>query len=211
MQFGYLRIHASGENASDELKMESQNPRQHNESGQAMVEFALVIVFVFIVFISMLQMILLMYAYNTLADAAKEGIRYAIVHGTGLGAANCSGPGTVASITPPVACTDSPGANVVSAVIGGNACAPSPTCGLAGLSFQAISSTNFQCSTPTGNSVNVCYDPGGANSGNTTFGSACSQPGCLVRVTVRHTYRPFFGFSWPTFTLNAAADGRITN
>ena len=179
------------------------------QSGQAMVEFALVIVFVFLVFLSILQMILLMYAYNTFADAAKEGVRYAIVHGTGLGAANCSGPGTVASITPAVACTDATGANVVSAVIGGSTCAP--TCGLASFSFQAISSTNFQCSTPTGNSVNVCYDPGGANSGNSTFGSGCSQPGCLVRVTVRHTYRPFFGFSWPSFMLNAAADGRITN
>ena len=63
-----------------------------------MVEFALVIVFVFIVFISMLQMILLMYAYNTLADAAKEGIRYAIVHGTGN--TNCSGPGTTKRILP---------------------------------------------------------------------------------------------------------------
>jgi hypothetical protein len=174
-----------------------------------MVEFALVIVFVFLLFVSILQMILLMYAYNTLADAAKEGVRYAIVHGTGLGAANCSGPGTVASVTPAVACADLPGAKVVTAVIGGTGCAP--TCGLASLSFQNISSTNNLCSSATGNSVNVCYDPSNANTSNPTFGSACSQPGCLVRVTVSHTYAPLFGLSWPSFTLNAAADGRITN
>ena len=62
------------------------------QSGQAMVEFALVIVFVFLVFLSILQMILLMYAYNTFADAAKEGVRYAIVHGTGLEPPIVAGP-----------------------------------------------------------------------------------------------------------------------
>ena len=64
-----------------------------------MVEFVLVITVVFIVFVSMVQMILLMHAYNTLADAAKEGVRYAIVHGTGFcgtaASCGCSGPGSV--------------------------------------------------------------------------------------------------------------------
>jgi len=165
-----------------------------------MVEFILVVVFIFVLFVSILQMILLMHAYNTLADAAKEGVRYAIVHGTGLGAAGCSGPGTVASVTPAVSCTDSPGANVVTAAAN-----------FAGLGFQNISTSNFQCSTPTGNSINVCYDPNGANTANTAFGSRCSQPGCVVRVTVSHTYTPLFGLNWPSFTLNAAATGTIAN
>jgi len=180
------------------------------QSGQAMVEFILVIVFIFVLFVGVLQMILLMYAYNTLADAAKEGVRYAIVHGTGVGASGCSGPGTVASTNPSVACTDSAGTNVVNAVYSGNSTC-SPTCGWASLSFQNISITNNQCSTPAGNSINVCYDPGSANSTNSTFGAACSQPGCLVRVTVSHTYAPLFGLSWPSFTLNAAATGTIAN
>src|SRR5213593_332200 len=105
---------------------------KHSQAGQAMVEFALVIFFVFIVFVSMVQMILLMHAYNTLADAAKEGVRYAIVHGTGLcGTATscgCSGPGSV-NLTPAVLCTDSTGsANVVPAVTA-----------FAAVSFQGIS------------------------------------------------------------------------
>src|SRR5690349_14387137 len=80
------------------------------DSGQAMVEFALTIVLVFIVFVSALQMILLMSAYNTLADAAKEGMRYAIVHGTGN--TNCSGPGDPTS-NPVKTCPDtSPYSNV---------------------------------------------------------------------------------------------------
>src|SRR6266576_2444879 len=82
------------------------------ENGQALVEFALTILFIFLLFIGMLEMIFLMYAYNTLADAAKEGVRYAIVHGTGN--TNCSGPGTTGP--PPVACSDTTGANVKTVV-----------------------------------------------------------------------------------------------
>ena len=47
-----------------------------------MVEFLLVMLFIFILFVSMIQMIMFMHAYSTLADAAKEGVRYAIVHGS---------------------------------------------------------------------------------------------------------------------------------
>jgi TadE-like protein len=187
--------------------------RLGREAGQAMVEFALVVVFIFLVFVSMLQMVFLMYTYNTFADAAKEGMRYAVVHGTGLGAAGCSGPGTVASVSPAVTCTDAPGANVVTAVFGASPTCY-PTCGLAGFSFQSISTTNNLCSPSSGSNVSeidVCYDPGNANSSNPALGSACSQPGCLVRVAVAHTYKPLFGFSWPSFTLYAAADGRIMN
>jgi len=184
--------------------------RKRREGGQAMVEFALVVTFIFLLFVSILQLILLMYAYNTLADAAKEGLRYAIVHGTGVGKSSCSGPGTLPSVSPAVSCTDSAGTNVVNAVVGqNNTCYP--TCGFGKLSFQTISTTNNKCSAATGNSIDVCYDPQGANTSNTNLGKACSQAGCLVRVTVSHTYNPFFGFSWPSVTLVAAAQGAITD
>ncbi len=126
-------------------------PRQTPQAGQAIVEFMLVTVFLLVLFVSVLQMILLMHAYNTLADAAKEGIRYQIVHGTGN--SNCSGPSKTGT------------SNVI-----------------------------------------VDYNPNSAN-----VGGACNRPGCLVRVTVRHTYQPFFGLGWPKFPLYAAADGRIMN
>ena len=152
-----------------------------------MVEFALVIVLVFIVFVSALQMILLMSAYNTLADAAKEGMRYAIVHGTGN--TNCSGPGDPTS-NPVKTCPDtSPYSNVQQAVVN-----------FAALSFQNVSTSD----------VTVDYDPNGANS-SSSFGAQCSAPGCIVKVTVAHRYTPFFGLSWPNITLNAAAGGRIMN
>src|SRR5437588_4986346 len=56
--------------------------RLRSDRGQALVEFALVIIFLMIMVFSILEMILLMNTYNVLADSAKEGVRYAIVHGT---------------------------------------------------------------------------------------------------------------------------------
>ena len=52
----------------------------------------------------------MIYRYNILADSAKEEVRYAILHGTGVGAANCSGP------RGGVSCTDSTGTNLQTAV-----------------------------------------------------------------------------------------------
>jgi Flp pilus assembly protein TadG len=173
---------------------------RNSESGQAMVEFLLVSLFIFILFVSMIQMIMFMYAYSTLADAAKEGVRYAVVHGTGYSAVNggvgCSGPGNP-SVTPVATCADSTGSNVITAVAY-----------FATLSAQTI---------PTGN-VTVCYDPNSSNNTcsngantNSSFGGPCSAPGCLVRVTVAHAYNPLFGLGWPSFTLYAASNGRIMN
>jgi Flp pilus assembly pilin Flp len=159
-------------------KQTTQNP----EAGQAMVEYALVAVFLFVLFISIIQMILLMYAYTTLADAAKEGIRYAIVHGTGN--TNCSGPGTTGP--PAVTCPDNTNYTNVKAAV----------TNFAGLSFQNI----------TNSDVDVSYNPNSANGA-----SPCNVAGCMVQVTVHHTYTPFFGLSWPNVTIYAAAQGRIMN
>jgi len=81
------------------------------ERGQATVEFALTIVLVMIFILGALELIMLMYTYNVLADAAKDGVRYAIVHGTNTGAGNCSGPGGNG-----VTCTDSTATNVANQV-----------------------------------------------------------------------------------------------
>ena len=150
------------------------------ERGQTMVEFALVITFILVVFVSMVQVILLMYAYTTLADAAKEGVRYAIVHGNGNTV--CQGPGT----GPGGVTCDHNNTNVVAAVTN-----------FAGLSFQNINATN---------DVTVDYNPNNANGTN-----PCNAPGCIVRVTVQHTYTPLFHLPWPTISLSAAASGRIMN
>lgn len=89
--------------------------RHKREGGQALVEFLFTIVFIFLVIVAFLELIMMMYTYNVLADSAKEGVRYAIVHGTG--STLCSGPGTTVSV-PPITCPDASGTNVVSAVTG---------------------------------------------------------------------------------------------
>src|SRR5215469_10755389 len=129
-----------------------KHARANREAGQAMVEFMLVTTFIFLVFISVLQIILLMHAYNTLADAAKEGVRYAIVHGTQNSI--CSGPGDPTT-SPVTTCTDPSGTNVVQVVTN-----------FAGLSFQGVGSTNNGCTPSSGSNiseVDVCYDPNSIN------------------------------------------------
>jgi Flp pilus assembly protein TadG len=81
------------------------------DTGQATIEFALTAVFVMVVLFGAIEMILLIYTYTVLADAAKEGVRYAVVHGTGVGASNCSGPGGGG-----VTCSDSTATNVTTTV-----------------------------------------------------------------------------------------------
>ena len=103
-----MRLPPAGFDESDEL-MKSRSIKRGSK-GQAQVEFALTVVFVMLLILGSLEMIVLIYTYSVLADSAKEGVRYAIVHGTGVGAA-CSGPGG-SSIT----CTDSAAANVVTKV-----------------------------------------------------------------------------------------------
>jgi len=73
---------------------------RRGDAGQAQVEFALVIVFLMLLIVSFIEVVLMMHTYNVIADAAKEGVRYAIVHG----AANTGGTGP----TCPCAAIDGP-------------------------------------------------------------------------------------------------------
>ena len=153
--------------------------RNVDSAGQAAIEFALMVVFLMVFILSILQLIGVIHTYVVLADSAKAGVRYAIVHGTGRGAAGCSGPGGTG-----VTCTDSGGANVKTAALN-----------YARLSFHAIAASH----------ITVDYNP---NSANGTACSS-NNPSCLVRVTVAYPYQPLFGFSWPNVTVRAASEGRI--
>lgn len=72
--------------------------RQQRQRGQAAVEFALVVVFLVVLLVSILEMTMFIYTYAALTNAAKEGVRYAIVHGASTGAAVS---GTVKSLSTP--------------------------------------------------------------------------------------------------------------
>ena len=71
---------------------------RRGEGGQALVEFALVSIIFFMLIFGMIDVGRAVWHYNTLAQATREGTRYAIVHGGD--SLDPSGPGS-AYYTPP--------------------------------------------------------------------------------------------------------------
>jgi len=140
------------------------------QAGQAAVEFAFVIVFLIVFLLSFIEITALVYTYSVLADSAKEGVRYAVVHGTL--STTCNGPGA-AGIT-----CDGGAAGVKGAV-----------------NNYAHGSLN---NTAAGMTVTPTYPDG------------TSTPSSRVRVVVSYNYQPLFGLGWPTVTVRAASEGRIT-
>jgi Flp pilus assembly protein TadG len=61
--------------------MTNLRSQRDREAGQAIVEFALMAVFLILLIVAFIEMVMLLYTYNVLADSAKEGVRFAIVHG----------------------------------------------------------------------------------------------------------------------------------
>jgi Flp pilus assembly protein TadG len=54
--------------------------RSRNQRGQSLMETAMMIVVIFTVVFWVFEVAWLMYTYTVMADAANEGVRYAIVH-----------------------------------------------------------------------------------------------------------------------------------
>lgn len=73
-------------------------PGFHPSSGQSLIEFSLVCVMLCLIMLGVLETGRLVLVYTTVANAARAGARYAIVHGssraTGTGLTNASGPST---------------------------------------------------------------------------------------------------------------------
>lgn len=78
--------------------------------GAVQIEFVLSILTIMFVIFAMWELIMIVHTMNVLSDSAKEGVRYAIVHGAHN--QNCSGP------NPPPECTspDLTASNVVNRV-----------------------------------------------------------------------------------------------
>lgn len=55
--------------------------KRRRDSGQGLVEFALIAPIFFIVVLGLIDGTRAIFAYNTLANASREGARYGIVHG----------------------------------------------------------------------------------------------------------------------------------
>jgi len=156
-----------------------------SDRGQAQVEFALVVIFLFLLVLAILEMFFFMNTYNVLANSAKEGVRYAIVHG--YNNSSSAGP------TCPCAKIDGPAGPSLAA-------AEDPT----NTSYGIVKTfAQYSLHDTTSMTVTVTYPGGDAAPANKTPN--------LVQVVVTYPYHPFFGLGWPTVTVNAAAEGRIMN
>lgn len=80
--------------------------RASGEQGSAMIETSVALLVAIPIVFWMFELCMLTYTYSVLGDAARMGVRYAIVHGSDN--SNCSGPSA--------GCGDSTGANVISQV-----------------------------------------------------------------------------------------------
>lgn len=62
--------------------MSKRNANHRSRHGQSMVEFALAIPLLLLLILGLVDLARLMWAYETLGHAVREGTRYAIVHGS---------------------------------------------------------------------------------------------------------------------------------
>lgn len=75
-------------------------------TGSMLVEFAMAVLVVVTLTLGIAELSMMIYTYNSIGNAARDGVRYAVVHGADSG--SCSGPGT--------GCGDTTGANIVTVV-----------------------------------------------------------------------------------------------
>ena len=74
--------------------------------GAVQLESALCYGIIFVLMLGVMQFCTMLYTYGVYAEAARVGVRYAVAHGTD-NTSSCSGPTT--------GCSDSAGANVITA------------------------------------------------------------------------------------------------
>ena len=151
------------------------------------MEFALSIIFVILFLIGIFELLLLIYSYNVIADAAKEGVRYAVVHGSLNGRPTGPTSGTTCTA---VTCPDIAGPPAPPGTVPGYGSGYGVVKTYAQYSFHDTSRMN----------ITVTYPDSAPR----------NQAPNRVQIQVSYRYQPFFGLGWPTVTLNAAAEGRIT-
>ncbi len=102
------------------------------QGGSILIEFSLSIWILFLLTFLIFEFCMTIYTYSVLSNAAREGVRYAIVHGTDSG--SCSGPSS--------GCGDSTGSNIKTVVRG-----------YAGVSFHDLTTMTVTPSWPDGTST----------------------------------------------------------
>lgn len=74
------------------MKRAASTPRLGNQKGQATLEMLISLMITFSLVFWLFELCMFTYTCSVLNSAAQDGVRYAIVHGTG--SQNCSGPDT---------------------------------------------------------------------------------------------------------------------
>ena len=159
-----------------------------SSSGQGLAEYALVIPIVLVIFLAVFDLGRVVWANNALSNAAREAVRFAIVHGGSATTACPVGPPGPKTVIPPA----------------------SASCPYPAPSKQAIVDTALQYAIAggTGTTVTVCY--GVDCVGNTNTAAATSSGavrGVPVTVVVTSTVQvltgSFLGLSNHTVTGSA--------
>jgi hypothetical protein len=168
-----------------------------DESGQAMVEWALVFPVCFVAFIALFEFGFMLYANAQLSSVAKNCVNYAVVHGQAADAANPGsgcGPGTNGGLNCS-AIVDLVKAQLAQYGINGSSSAAT-VCGAWWSNPTDIKAADFL---PSACPNNFTYQ-----------GSAdIAKPGSMVSVQVVWNYQPFTQFVPISIPLSYTATGAV--
>ena len=158
------------------MRLGTPSRRQRRQRGQGLVEFALVLPIFTAVLLGMIEVGRVVWANNAVANAAREGARYATVHG-----GTKSNPCPVGPTDP----KERPPADIPAA----SADCPFPSPDKRGVQNAAMA---FVVAGGTGTVVTVCY--GTDCSGDTDIANAFNTRGTPVTVTVTSQVQMFVSF-----------------
>ncbi len=170
--------------------------RRRRQSGQELVEFALVAPILFILVLGAFDLLRAVQVYNTAADAARQGARQAVANATAadqpFGATNgqpCSGDTITSSATGTGCLTDASIAATAQSVLGSTVSAST-----------VYTAAPGSCPAPPAGQASICVYPGqAARSGEWT---SPQQTGTfLVSVTVVVNYTPMISLLSGVFPL----------
>ncbi len=173
--------------------------QRRSARGQAMVEFALIAPLLFFVLIGLIDSLRMLQAYNTVADAARQGARQAVANGSAAdspwAASNgqpCQGTSFTSGATGAGCLTDARIKETIVQVV-------RPLGGTVTLYANTLASA---CTTPTAGNVSICIAPSETGAGDPTDADCAAaktrlghdpQPGDLGSRNAEWTFPKFKG------------------
>jgi Flp pilus assembly protein TadG len=177
------------------LRAMAVGPRRARRTGQAMVEFALIAPLFFFLLFSIIEFGRAVYYIQMLNNAAREGARFAIVHGSNSRADAGPLPAVELAKTPPRVPKDPTGATVVAAT-------KSAAIAIIDSAANAFAVDVRWCA----NDGDIVDCPG-------TYGDGDNGRNQTVKVTISYTFQPMIAgvVPLPTFTMTGGSTLVINN